>query len=442
MSWSEFGGGGAFGTTESYMIFFVVLAIHAAIHAAESSEAYRFDRFLFLAGLALGMALTFKQIALFSILGVYSFLYALPLPGRGILWPRFRAAVVMGFGILLAVSVGILPLFFAGLTLEEYFNGVWWILSARGSRMWLLEGRWIRLVETWLQDRPRFLLFFLLPPMLLAFSHLRSLPLRGLLAWCFWEILGTHASGWLYAPHLRQLAPPFFLLAGISIAELLSQWEAMTLRRCVGPIADRSPFRTRTFVVLGGLTILWFPWVNVKLSVFYALRAHQVFREAGLWIREHSSPEDRVYVHGNAFSEVLYVSERRSPTRYINTLFTSFDIQRQEEQKNEVLAHRPRYIVLPERRPLVFPEKWIAELLEREYRRVMNFGYIMIYERRSEEEMRDRLDREIPSKSFGRLDEDRGRRRDRERKGGIDSPTLFSSPSPRGWYCWGQGERG
>jgi len=117
------------------------------------------------------------------------------------------------------------------------------------------------------------------------------------------SLLGTSASGRFYPHYFIQLVPPMAVLAAPVFAGL---W--------TGTISFRIPLFSSRF------TQGWLALTTVVFLVGHSigLNAAGKGREAGNYIRAHSSDEDRIFVWGQA-PDIYLDAERRPASRYIAT---------------------------------------------------------------------------------------------------------------------------
>jgi len=87
--------------------------------------------------------------------------------------------------------------------------------------------------------------------------------------------------------------------------------------------------------------------------------AGNIFPESipiGQYLKEHTTPQDRIAMMGSE-TQILFYSERRSPSRFINTYFLTTDHPKNRAMQHELMAdierERPKYIVFAR-----FPLSW------------------------------------------------------------------------------------
>ena len=197
--------------------------------------------------------------------------------------------------------------------------------------------------------------------------------------------IGAASSGRFFPHYYIALLPPLTLLAAPALAQL---WP------------DTGRTRERRVVRRLGLG-----WVTAAAALFFLIDCRELARlppetEAGLYIRTHSEPDERLFVWGRQTQ--IYLDARRRPaSRYITTFpLTGYifgpplpDIDTSarilpgawDNLTRDFLAHSPRYIVDVEVGPSArypvgqFPT--LAHLLATEYRPVLKTGEGIVYQR-------------------------------------------------------------
>ena len=197
--------------------------------------------------------------------------------------------------------------------------------------------------------------------------------------------IGAASSGRFFPHYYIALLPPLTLLAAPALAQL---WP------------DTGRTRERRVVRRLGLG-----WVTAAAALFFLIDCREFARlppetQAGLYIRTHSEPDERLFVWGRQTQ--IYLDARRRPaSRYITTFpLTGYifgpplpDIDTSarilpgawDNLTRDFLAHSPRYIVDVEVGPSArypvgqFPT--LAHLLATEYRPVLKTGESVVYQR-------------------------------------------------------------
>jgi hypothetical protein len=327
--------------TESFAVGLSLLALWQ-VEVGTTAGAGRGRRFL-LAGLLLGLAIAFKQIAVVS--GLVLALWAWsrpPAPGRTpVRWAADMTLVALG--AVLATVASVVPLLAAGVGVGDYARGAWLILLDPGSARWTFAERMVRF--WWRFQHPVSTLligagvFALLRPRLGVTAGTSRL----LLAWFALDLAGVGASGNFYGHHFKQVVPPAALAigalasAGVRLAAArprLARWLAPALLAIV--LLALFPQKPLAGLLRGQSTAIGF--------------APQI--RLGEWIRERTAPDDLVftYVWGGLPQTV---SGRRSPSRYFNRNFLTTPAAARD-LRADLERHPPDVIVVDDEPPCWF----------------------------------------------------------------------------------------
>lgn len=185
-------------------------------------------------GLLLGVALSFKQSAAFSVLAA-SIIFLIASRKS---FASARACIlrisVAGVVCICTVALFLLPLYLSGVTLAEYGECVWSLLIEPGTSSapdirWRLDS----FVRTWTGPLQIYYILFLAVPATTLWSAAagseKYLVLRSLVIWLVVEFLAVNSSGVTHPHQVRQLLPPLALIAGAVIDDLMRE------RRFRGP---------------------------------------------------------------------------------------------------------------------------------------------------------------------------------------------------------------
>ncbi len=356
--------------TEIFMVGASVLAAWLVVDAAARPRGLQLRR-LALAGGALGLAIAFKQVAIFTVPGLCCLYLALT-AGRGrTLNSTMPELLAIGGGIIAVTALSLVPLLLGGIGMRDYLHGAWLILLAPGSSVPNAKLHFQHAMMV--LSSPDLQIY--LPTLLLALLLYRQMrtariPLWGLLGWLAFDFLAVNASGTYYAHQLRQLGPELALLAGAGLTIL---WEQPPVR------AQLTPLRLAWLLLV--VALLWWPsWRPYRNPIATAKT-----REVGRYLREHTRPDAYVYVFGiTAENPILAYAERRAPTRYFNQFF--FRMPGVETQVQRDFAARPPvYLALPfdhkmSLQPTREIPKWVDRLVARSYSLETTISYPLISE--------------------------------------------------------------
>ncbi len=276
----------------------VVWAWAIALRASQS----RLRLELFLAGLLLGAGFLLKQPAAIAAvpLGIYLLLPAYRRSRALPVWASFTQATLLTVGFCAALGLVALVLREQGILSQAYF---WTITDHSIPHVFWTKG---------IQHTAAFLGFCL--PLVLG-AALGLLPRnRGLwtnreperlalLGFLAASAIGTAAGARFYPHYYIQLIPPLALLAAPFYAGL---WAGRT--------------RARHWLLRPAVTYTWLALTVIGFSIFHwlGLASERATSETGRYLLEHSEPNDRIFVWGQA--PRIYLEARRRPAcRYVVT---------------------------------------------------------------------------------------------------------------------------
>jgi 4-amino-4-deoxy-L-arabinose transferase-like glycosyltransferase len=280
------------------------------------------------AGLALGVAACFKQVALLDLLGLFAVMAVAAGRGR-----RVASVALAAVGVLACAGVVCAWMAVTGQFAEFWRSAVLSLLgggaaAARGARAQ-------NLLEYW-----RWIMPVIQVPVLLALLAYLA-PVRrplGLLlgVWLAAAGVGVASSGYFLNHQSVQFFAPLAALSGIGGAWL---W-----RREPGSAGWSRAAAAAT------LTLLVFaaPADKYRIRVQQEAASHAQVgaspgERLGAWLDEHVPPHETIYVLGNGMP-VYFYSQRRAPTRYFHTLLLSSPAL-QESALADLQAHPPLALV-------------------------------------------------------------------------------------------------
>ncbi|MCP5462885.1 MAG: hypothetical protein H7A34_06900 [bacterium] len=96
-------------------------------------------------------------------------------------------------------------------------------------------------------------------------------------------------------------------------------------------------------------------------------------KELGIWLKEHTSPDDRIFVFSKPAGILMTYSERRSPSRHFTRMFSRVEYII-EETVNDLSKNLPKYIIFKPAR--TENATWFLDFLKPRYTYVDTFyGY-------------------------------------------------------------------
>lgn len=314
--------------TEGFMVFFAVMSFWTLIAAGGWSSTARYRWGVVLSGVLMGLAIGFKQVAIFTA-GAWLFMYV-SLRGRGRLERANSRADILCYaaGCVIGMALLIGPVLMSGVGFGEYFYGTWIIPLQNGTGSGSLAIRASRFMEIWQQSQ--MVLFYpLVALFLLRKRHIvgGNVPWGGLLAWAMLDFLAAGSSGYYYGHQIRQTLPTLALMGAIGVSGLL-EW--VSAKKMVQ--------------VMAVLVALWMPYGSLLKGV--SPHPADTKRELGLWIKDNTEPGDRVLTMGWSAFQVLAWCDRPAVSRHFNFLLMNIPGAR-EELARDIARRPPRILVIP-----------------------------------------------------------------------------------------------
>lgn len=287
--------------TETFMCFFITLSFYFLIHPFKNIRSHWL---LLLSGIAMGLAITFKQIAIVSIFPLLFFVLVVFYRDKA-LKTKLWSLCMIGFGIGTAIVVTMIPLFFYGVTMGDYVDGAWLILLNSGSRSSLVD-RMYGFMNTWFESR--IVIFYFVFLLIAIFPKFLKKPyFIGLLVWMFFDFLGVNASGNLFGHHIKQLMPSLALITGILLDKVVVVMKV-----------DESYKKMSRFIMV--LIMILFPYQELVING-YVKGYPDPEKEIALWMKAHTTEQDFVFGYGDLVGSVMAYSERLSPSKFYNATF-------------------------------------------------------------------------------------------------------------------------
>jgi hypothetical protein len=366
--------------TESFMILFSTLSFFFLIVSRDAKRIRSYVLYILIAGFCMGIAICFKQTAIFSAGALLAFLLSLGY-GRDC---QLSSSVTKDLLFLLAGAIFplclcLIVLLASGTTFAQFLHQAWLVLLQEGGGAELKTTKRIwSFISTWRYSEmilfyPLFLLFIIQKKRI----EDNKIPFWGIIFWIIFDFIGVNASGFYFGHQFKQLVPPLSLASGIAISVFLKNTSTSTI--------DMRRYIVQIVVVLA---ILWAPYQTLLRSYNMNFKdrindEYKEYKELGLWLRENTKETDFVYLIGGHTNPALAYSQRRSASRYFSLLF----IER-EGAKNEVMEDltekKPKYIIIDQKlgdgSVRVLPG--LEAILEQSYRHKMTNYNVEIYERK------------------------------------------------------------
>ncbi|NHZ85254.1 MAG: hypothetical protein GWP19_05170 [Planctomycetia bacterium] len=362
MSWRDMDGAFA-SLTETFMILFTVLSFYIV---AKNSKNKNWRYYTIFAGISMGIAIAFKQIAIITTAAIILY-YIINNYKRGNIFGIVKGLFYICSGIIIGTAISMIPLWLSNVTINEYINGAWLILFDEGSTPSFIN-RFIFSRELWLESRLDFFYPFLF---LLVFQQnlLKKPFFIGLLIWLIFDFIGVNASGYYFGHQIKQLMPSLSIIIGILIANSIQFY--------TDNVHEQAIYTKRilifTIVFLLPYNLIFDDYIQYKSKIFL----HQN-RTVGRWLKDNSKSSDYLYFLCNA-NAVLSYSERVSSNKNFNPLFLNTD-EEFEEVYIDLINKTPKFIVRRKFNKWNFPKK-LEDFVEQNYS-LNNAQYdFLIYER-------------------------------------------------------------
>jgi hypothetical protein len=330
MSWNLLAGGFT-SSTETFMILFSSLAFYFTLKGKDSGN-WRY--WLILAGISIGISIAFKQIALssaFSLLVIFLFAYT-NLSSQN----KFHGLFLICLGIFVSTILSIIPLLLSGVSFYEYIDGAWLILLNSGSSA-SLPLRVNGFVTIWFFSR--IVIFY--PVLFLLFFQkelFKNNLFIGLLIWFAFDFVGVNSSGFYYGHQIKQLLPSFSIIIGILLSNQLDAIKSIKL----------SSIKYISIIIILFIIVLLPEKESLKNGYYKSNNLSMDYsKEIGVWLRNNSKNNDRIYITGSQGNAILYYSERESSSKYFNSIFITSDIERNKVLSDLKINH-PVYILKPD----------------------------------------------------------------------------------------------
>ncbi len=359
--------------TETFMVLFVAMSALAVISAQRAQRRRWSLAGMFAAGLAMGFAVSFKQIAVFSAAGL--FLFYLCVRKRG----RFLTdSILVCTGIITAIGVSLIPLLAGGVGVWEYIQGAWLVYfgpvavsysTSAADRIAGFRHAWLRTdMILWV---PLLFLFFL------QYRRARSacIPVAGIGLWVLFEFLGVNISGNYYGHQFKQVVPPLAVASGIAMSLLIRRFAR-----------GESQSRRLAICVFAAVAVFFLPYESLRRALISG-PPKDYPRMLGAWVHDRTGPDDYVFVAGDSGSgctQIIAYTRRPAASKYFFWTFLAIP-QARRIVLNDFDARRPRFVLWHKNSSYKLPP-WLADKFEsmplRQYQRLPDkFGYAILKRR-------------------------------------------------------------
>jgi 4-amino-4-deoxy-L-arabinose transferase-like glycosyltransferase len=348
--------------TESFMILFSTLSFYFVLKGKDQKHWKALN---LLAGISIGLAIAFKQIAIMTTIALVIFVIIYVFKDK----PRrdlFIALILIITGIVISTLLSIVPLLLSGVTLKDYYDGAWMILLNPGSSA-NSPDRLYGFFRVWFNSR---MVVFYAAFILLVFQRdiVKNKFFIALIIWLFFDFMGVNAAGTYFGHQLKQIIPSLSLIVGILLANILAVGNPENI--------ENTETKNVSKIILVLILIL-FPYQDVVINGY--LKGYpENDKKLGLWLKEKTNPDDYIYVLARSGNPVLSYSERISSSKYFNSFFVTG-----EKEKKQVLsdlnAKPPVYILWNTNK--AFPGNEIEEYIRNNYSFLESRDAYKIYKR-------------------------------------------------------------
>jgi len=342
--------------TEVFMGLFSVLAYLSAYYAVEKKR----PAFLLLAGLAVGLNISFKLSAVMDLAGVTAFVALVSLPDKSVRVRMLKALPYLFLGILAALIPFVLYISYNGALKDAWEQLVLWRFQNLGRDVTDAAGPMSRFKASFkpilLDEAGMYISGGL--TLLWALLFRRDKRLTLFVIWALFSFAAVSMTGRFPPYYFPLVVPPLALLAGYGLSVPL----ATRGRRLRG-----LSYMLLSIVIAGSLSSFYYingGYYKNFISAYSAYRKGDItghdfhadlqadavdFYEAAKYVRERTRPDDHVYFW--VYSGEFYWAANRRPASSILSPFVPGRYHDEEASlKKKVLAdvikNRPAYFVV------------------------------------------------------------------------------------------------
>jgi hypothetical protein len=346
------------GYTETFLVFFVLLSVLLLVWAVER-EGRRSALMIFAAGLSAGAAWSFKQVALFDVLGIMIiaiFLLSRRYQVKGIA----KAVVLLLFGVMVTTIVGILLMKAHGCSFADYIDQVWGhLFKGREAKIGVTK-RLATVIPAW--SRTDLIIpYVAIAGFLIGIKRMRfKIPAIILLVWLGLEFVAVSATGTYYQHQFKQILPAMCVISGISF-DFMGVW----LR---GKFPKWPMCKSRG--VFASVIIMAILLCYIPFNKHYAVGLKRMFapvtdskKELGHYVKDITADGEYVYVYSSRGYPVLSYSGRVAPTAYFIHFLHVYPGAMEQLQKD--FSQKPPVLILL---PIISEvPKWLHEIVSERY---------------------------------------------------------------------------
>ncbi|WP_169301389.1 ArnT family glycosyltransferase [Pontimicrobium aquaticum] len=354
--------GFAFAHTEVFMVLLSTMAFYFLIRFKNFQEHFKWVLF---AGLSMGLAIAFKQIAITTActLGIVLLIFG---RGKSFLL-QIKGLLILVFGISITTFLSYLVLYFYGVSFYEYIEGAWLILFNTGSKVTSITEHFNNFISKLIVSR--FVLFYPLVIWFLLKKNIINHPYKIVLGvWLLLDFIGVNASGYYFGHQLKQILPVFSIITAISISFLISKKHK----------EDNNSIYTRAAQIILMIGAVCFPYKqlyhNFKLVLEHNSTLVLPHVEIANWIQKNSSNDDYIYIIGGEpnLIRTQAIAKRASSSKHFQSIFITSDYER--DVLLEDLKEKPPIFILRDQ----FIDKDILKKYGKKVRTFVNNNYVLL----------------------------------------------------------------
>jgi 4-amino-4-deoxy-L-arabinose transferase-like glycosyltransferase len=347
---------GSIATTENFMILPLIIMFFFFIKAEDKYSWLLY----FLSGVFAGIALCFKQIALFDFFGILAYLVILTF----ILSEEHRIKILLKKIILLLMGFILLPvIFIIYFKIHNALNDFLYSVFIANFKYISLLGYRVGYLNKFFNSNIKFAvnhsilligaLTFILMTGFIFIKNLKAKQITVnqkiilLSSWIIFSFLGVCFPARFFPHYYIQILPSFSIATGYVLVNIFfKRFQFQTIRGMFILVCVISSFLYSLFVSYR----FYFVYKPEEISVKkYQWEPFVETRDLGYYIRYHSHKDDYIYVWADE-PEIYYYSDRRSPSKYLNncqfTYFKFFSLYTEKDLVKDLKQKIPVYIII------------------------------------------------------------------------------------------------
>lgn len=313
------------GQTEVFMVLFSSLAFFLVFRKHQLNLSFQTT---LLAGIFIGLAISFKQVAGLSLIALLIIL----LKKEGLT----RSSFIKSFFLLIAAlfSFGLIhwPVL-NKVNLNNYLTQVWLSPTIYPSFLWRIPNFFDSFVTS------RFAIFY--PFLLFGWFNKNNIGysnyLRAAALWLFMAFLGVNISGYYYGHQFSQIIPALSLISGVITAFGINHINKQFKPAFVAILALFIPYS----LLIGIASSILSSDKSLRTKLNNHLKGDTEAKAVGEWIREQPHC-DYIFNFGVKNNAILSYSGKKSASRFLSPRKT---LKKQKQIIHDLQDKQPKYIV-------------------------------------------------------------------------------------------------